>query len=399
MEEHEKIDPKTFNYLRMLGPRSNRQNAAVFLIVLLDLVGVLPLLGVPFSPALFWAGIIPATVMNLWGLLYIIAPYKFEKSYFLFIGVLGLVTTYVYFLVIQKFLYLHIGVESSFYFIFGLFLLLALLVSMGILNHTYFFGGSYYDPEKKSIGTFNTSPYVTASGVGYIIAQFIMSSFVTDSFQMVVLIAVMALLSVVTAFFATFLHRYFFIIENEQALKNTYHDFGLPKKLRNFQSSGGGDPMFFKKKKKEERYEYSLSVFVDEDYNEEEIDALYAPILDTDKISIATVITLPQLFSPRRKELEEAFPEHTIETPSLVVCKFGVEKLKEETKKMEKAHKYGFFKEIPYDEYLIVEDRVTHDYLNNGLLYTKDPDEVIRFMEYKDADASGPRFTVSFESK
>lgn len=235
MKKQQKIDLKTFNYLRILGPKRNRHIVMAFLFILLDVIGVLPLLGTPFSPALFWTGAVPAIIMNVWGLFYIFAPFRFEKSYFLFVGALGVVMTFVYFTVIQKFLYLHIGVESNFYFFIGFFLFLALLVSMWVLNQNYFFGGSYYDPDKKGMKTFNPQIYIVASGAGYLIAQIMMSSFVTDSLQMIFLIVVMGIMSVITAFFTTYLHRYLFIHKNERALKNMYPEFGLSKKARKFQ--------------------------------------------------------------------------------------------------------------------------------------------------------------------
>lgn len=237
MKNSGEINPKTYNYLRMLGPKRNRQNVIGLVFILLDLLGVLPLLSYPRSMEWIWAGVLPAILINIWGVLYIFAPYKYEKSYFLFVGVAGFITSYVYFLVIQKFLYAHMGVESILFFAIGAFFFILLMVSMFVVNQKYFFGGSYYDPKNKGANILKASPYLTSSGIGYIVAQILMSSLVSDSFQMTVLIIVLAMMSVGTAFFATFIHRFFFIHKYEEELKSKYHDFGLPKKYRKQQYS------------------------------------------------------------------------------------------------------------------------------------------------------------------
>jgi hypothetical protein len=86
-------------------------------------------LGEPFSSAFFWGAVIPVVLLHIWAIPYIADPFKYEKSYYLFLGVYGIVNTYIYFLVIQKFLYVNIGIDSKMPFIAGLVLLIALLVS------------------------------------------------------------------------------------------------------------------------------------------------------------------------------------------------------------------------------------------------------------------------------
>lgn len=79
----------------------------MFLFIFLDIIGVLFLLGEPFIPSLFWGGIIPVIFIHLWAIPYVIAPYMFERSYYLFFGVYGVINTFLYFLVIQKLIYSH----------------------------------------------------------------------------------------------------------------------------------------------------------------------------------------------------------------------------------------------------------------------------------------------------
>jgi hypothetical protein len=150
----------------------------------MDFLGLLPLLSIPFFAPLFWAALIPIICIHLWALFYIIAPYKFEKSYYLYLGVFGIINTYVYLLVIQKFLYIHIYVEGSSYFVIGILLMLLLLATFQILNVKMLYSGTYTKLQNGE-SKFNVTPIVAASSFGYIIAQFLMLYLVTDSAYMI----------------------------------------------------------------------------------------------------------------------------------------------------------------------------------------------------------------------
>ncbi len=231
LNKHRDIDPITLSYLNLQRPLDNRRNIIAFFIFFLDIIGLLPILGEPFSFAFFWPAIIPVGLLHIWAILYVVEPYKFEKSYHLFFGVYGVVNTYIYFLVIQKFLYVNIGVDSRVPFIAGLVLVLGLLVSFQIFNHKMLYSGSYAKLQKNGI-KMKLSPILTASSIGYVVAQILISSFMTESIFIIIIITGVAILSLLTAFFSTSLHRYYFIRKNEHIVKKVYPQFGVPKRLR-----------------------------------------------------------------------------------------------------------------------------------------------------------------------
>ncbi|MCA1061068.1 hypothetical protein LCL96_19295 [Rossellomorea aquimaris] len=234
MKRHKDIDDITLSYLNnMQFPKENRRNVIGFLLILLDFIGLLPLLSIPFYPPLFWAALIPIIGVHLWAILYILAPYKFERSYYLYIGVLGSVNTYVYFLVIQKFLYKHIGVESSSFFYVGLILMLLLLIFFQVFNVKMLYSGTYAKLQNGK-SKFNITPIVASSSFGYVIAQFLMSYLVTDSAFMIALIIAYSIVSLVTAYLATFIHRYLYIQKNYEKVLKIYPEFGKPKSERKF---------------------------------------------------------------------------------------------------------------------------------------------------------------------
>jgi hypothetical protein len=231
MKKHSEIS--TFYLQNLQFPRENRRNVIGFLVICMDFLGLLPLLSIPFFAPLFWAALIPIICIHLWALFYIIAPYKFEKSYYLYLGVFGIINTYVYFLVIQKFLYIHIHVEGSSYFVIGILLMLFLLATFQILNVKMLFSGTYTKLQNGE-SKFNVTPIVAASSFGYIIAQFLMSYLVTDSAYMIAMIIAYSVVSILPAYLSTYIHRFIYIKNNYEKVIKSYPDFGKPKTSREF---------------------------------------------------------------------------------------------------------------------------------------------------------------------
>jgi hypothetical protein len=53
MKLYRDIDPITLSYLNFHTPEENRKNIITFFIIFLDIIGLLPILGEPFSYANF----------------------------------------------------------------------------------------------------------------------------------------------------------------------------------------------------------------------------------------------------------------------------------------------------------------------------------------------------------
>ncbi|MDQ0273324.1 hypothetical protein [Cytobacillus purgationiresistens] len=232
MKKQQEIDSITLSYLNFQTPKENRGNIIVFFLIFLDLLGLFPILSEPFSSQYFWAAFIPVAFMHIWALLYIIAPYKFERTYYLFFGIYGIVNTYVFSLSIQKFLSNYILTNTVLPIIIGLFLFIGLIIIINWANLKLLRSGTYANLQKKGTKV-NTSPIIAASGLGYILGQLILAFVYSDSLIIMVFIFVLSILSVVTAYFSVFIHRYIFIQKNEVAVKKLYPEFGLPKSERN----------------------------------------------------------------------------------------------------------------------------------------------------------------------
>ncbi|MFJ7932763.1 hypothetical protein [Sporosarcina sp. NPDC096371] len=232
------VDAITLSYLRFQTPRENRRNIITFFILFLDFLGIFPLLGDPFSYDFFIAALIPTVLLHIWAIIYIVDPYRFELSYYLFFGIYGIVNTYVLFLVIQKFLYFHLNVESKVPFLLGVLFLIGLLLAVNWINLKALYNGTYHKLQTKKSGNF--SWIMAASGLGYVLAQVMLTLIFNNSIKMMIIIIVLSLLSILPAYFSTSIHRYIFIRNNKDDLMKVYPQFALSKGERYKKSKKGG---------------------------------------------------------------------------------------------------------------------------------------------------------------
>ena len=213
------------SYFKFDSPKQNKQSIIGNFLVFLYLFGIYPLLGEPFSWAFFVAAIVPTVLVTLWGILYIVAPYKYEKSYYLFLGVYGIVNTYVYFVVNQKLLFINLGINSWGPFLGNTILFLVLIGGMNWMNWKALYSETYYKlQQKRSIPV----GWASLAGASYILGQIILSVIYTDSGINILIIVCLSLLSLFTSFLSINIHRYFFIHKNMKTVKEMFPEFGLP---------------------------------------------------------------------------------------------------------------------------------------------------------------------------
>ena len=217
------------SYLRLQTPKENKSNIIGFLLLFLYLFGIIPIIGDPFSIPFFIAAIIPVAIIQIWAFLYIIDPYKYEKSYYLFWGIYGVVNTFIYFLAIQKILYVNLGAKGIWPLLFGALLLILLLFVVNWMNWKALYTGTYYKLQQKSSVTVG---WLAVGGTGYVLSQLILSFIYTDSALSILIIVFLSFFSIITAFFSIYIHRYFFIRKNLEFVKQVYPNFGLPKNER-----------------------------------------------------------------------------------------------------------------------------------------------------------------------
>lgn len=217
------------SYLKFESPKQNKQSIIGNFLLFLYLIGILPLLGEPFSMPFFLAAIIPTLLITIWGMIYIFDPYKYEKSYYLFLGIYGIINTYVYFVSIQKLLYINLEIDSWAPFLFNVILFILLIGGMNWMNWKALYSETYYKLQQK---TSIPVGWASIAGASYIIGQIILSVVYTDSGISILIIVCLSLLSLFTAFLSINIHRYFFIKKNMEKVQEMFPDFGLPKEER-----------------------------------------------------------------------------------------------------------------------------------------------------------------------
>ncbi len=229
MKIDKNIEEITKSYLRFQTPEENRSNIITFFLIFLYFIGLFPLIGDPVSKGYLLFAIIPVIPITLWGLLYIVNPYKYEKSYYLFFGIYGLVNTYVFFISIQKMLYVNMNATGNLIFILGIVLFLVLIIGMNLLNIKAIYSGTYHKLQQKKGFSFN---WIAIGGIGYAVGQLLLAFNYTDSMVEVIIILCISFLSVITAHFSTQIHKYFFIKKHFEEVKQLNPQFGLPKNER-----------------------------------------------------------------------------------------------------------------------------------------------------------------------
>jgi len=127
MGKREISDKEMLAYLRFRTPEDNRVTIIFMVLFFIDFMGFLPSLIGSFSKLFFIAALVPAIILNLWTLAYILAPFKLEKSFHLFMGIFSIVSTYLYWLGIEKIIYIDIGIKGNIPFTIGLLTLVLCL--------------------------------------------------------------------------------------------------------------------------------------------------------------------------------------------------------------------------------------------------------------------------------
>lgn len=224
-----KLDHIKLSYLNLESPQENRNGIIGYFLILLYIAGMIPILGAPFSFPFFLAAIIPVIIIQVWAILYLVDPYKYEKSYYLFFGIYGVVNTYVFFLAILKLIYVNMEWKGITPFVINLISFFLLLGGINWLNWKALYSGTYYKLQQK-----RTIPVVWTAigGSSYIIGQIILSFIYSDSALNILFIVGLSILSIYTAFLSINIHRYFFINNNMDLVKQRYPEFGLPKSER-----------------------------------------------------------------------------------------------------------------------------------------------------------------------
>lgn len=220
-------------YLRMQTPKQNRGNILFFVLMGLLAFGVLPLAAQPFSPFFFWLGAIPACLLTLMAIPYVFAPYKLELYYYFLTGMLGIVTSFTYTLVVVKYLYAWLQPSSWLLFIGAMLFFVLQLFTIHVLNAEWIRKGTYYKLQKKP-SSVNQKPFFTLLIAYFVFLIIVSILFIRSSSGFIVLMTALSGLQWFFIYLSTYFHRWMMITRHMELVKRQDPDFGLPLKSRRF---------------------------------------------------------------------------------------------------------------------------------------------------------------------
>lgn len=224
------VDKITASYLKLQSVKENRGNVVGFSLLFLNFFGLLLLIGTPFVFSLFMIGFIPTMIMNLWAILYVVNPYRFELSYYLYFGLFGFVNTFVWSLALVKILYFHLGVSAQLPIVLLFVIINSLPLLMNWLNYKMLYSGMYDKLQNKKDWKIPWLPFAILLVV--LVFLRVVSTFGNSSAAMGVIFICLLLLVILPAYFSTYVHKYFFLKNNMEIVLKVYPRFGQPKHIQ-----------------------------------------------------------------------------------------------------------------------------------------------------------------------
>ncbi|WP_258264458.1 hypothetical protein [Rossellomorea sp. SC111] len=107
------------------------------------------------------------------------------------------------------------------------------MIFIQVFHVKMLYSGAYVKIQNGK-SPFTILSIVAFSTLGYVAAQFLMSYMLTDSAYMIVLMMAYTVVSIVTAYLSTFVHRYIYIRKYNEKVLKMYPDLGKPKDSRKF---------------------------------------------------------------------------------------------------------------------------------------------------------------------
>ncbi|MFD2922404.1 hypothetical protein ACFS6F_01455 [Halobacillus naozhouensis] len=218
-------------YLTINYSTSEIRSMAIFHVLLFtDFMGLYMLFGHSELGFIFNIGLIPVIILNLWSILYVVAPYRFELSFVLFYGIWGLLTSFLHFLVIQKFLYNIVQFESLLFFYLGLTFYLFSIISVLVIQHL-----SLYDKIKIPEGPGAWPKWVAIiPGFSFLFAQLVFSAINSEDVKALIFVGGLTLVMIYPVLAVKLVHQYFFLKKHKKELSARYSGLGKSKKDRIF---------------------------------------------------------------------------------------------------------------------------------------------------------------------
>ncbi|MBM7643978.1 hypothetical protein JOD45_000169 [Scopulibacillus daqui] len=222
-----KLSEKSHEFYLRIVPGGMIRNGTLASLLLLNLTGLLSLIYSP-SAFYFYLSIIPMILGDLFGLLFIIAPYKYELLFVLYTGLFGVFSSLTCFSCSQVLMIHDLKLRDQWIPIINLLL----LIISGVLMYIFHFRALYNDyyANTSSVVSFPLISIVT--GIGYLSTQVFTVLFHNVNVEDISLIIALEAWSVGGLLISTCIHKYFYMLQHKKELIEKEPDLGMTKKER-----------------------------------------------------------------------------------------------------------------------------------------------------------------------
>ncbi|MBM7643979.1 hypothetical protein JOD45_000170 [Scopulibacillus daqui] len=214
------------HYLKLINGNKIRRGVIAFLLCL-NLSSIMGLI-YHVNELYYDMNLITMLVGDLLGLIFIVAPYKFEREFLLYLGLYGFFAIINCFATSQSLIIGELGFTNK--LITYIDIVLLLIVGFGFyIFHIWALKNDYYVKTSNSI---NVTIIIIAVGIAYLSSQVGSTFFTNIDFETLSLIIGLQLFIIVGFIMTTFVHKYIYILKHEQDLKKMYPYLGQSKKQR-----------------------------------------------------------------------------------------------------------------------------------------------------------------------
>lgn len=226
-----KISGEELFHFRLIPAEQIRGGIACFLFIML--IPALVTLATPMMSVYFYIAGAAWAAMLLWGIGLSLNPYRSEVSFVLYLGIYGLALAVTCQVAILKMMYDMAGVDSMGYGLSSVAVTLLVLVLFYALHFRALQQGTYQSMERQGGAGKAGKAALLFAAIGYT-GYYLAVAVIGDIGRFVMGMAAFSVLLTLGLYMAVvFIHRYIFIQNHMDKLKEHYPVLGLPKEQRN----------------------------------------------------------------------------------------------------------------------------------------------------------------------
>ncbi|MCA0993830.1 hypothetical protein [Pseudalkalibacillus hwajinpoensis] len=361
MNVYQNQDDLVFSYLRLKSHRFIRWSTVAITLVFLDLFGFIPLLTNDGSLVVMLTLFSIVGILNFWAFQLFLDPYEYESGYYLYLGVLGVITTILFVFVHLQVVSQYVSGNERIYLLIGNGLLLLLLTGcFHLLNRNLLYGKAY-DQTKNTRANRKLKIVIGGLATLYILGHVGILIMGEAPIRHFIVLTLLSLFTVVTSYLTTFFHRYRFLRKHVSVLEKRDACFGLPKHLRIPEYEGDA---------------FTVIIFNDVDMDEERFIELAGSFTEEG----AEEVQLIEIDEDGRRKLEERFPQQEIQQEGFAVIKVNRERVLQNLRELKKRTMLKIlYRNIPHQVY----EETKHEalfHLDDAVFYSTREEEVMAFL-------------------